>query len=142
MNKEGKAKVLIFALPMSTFYLTATIIAAIHYSPSNSISTNNLAMWLVFGGWFSYQVMTVVYACCIHSKLKEVTTPVNINFTLHRYGEWVMLLLGESVLSLLIVSLSLDGSYYFTVFMGILTMVIIQGKNNFMVLISLTFVPH
>lgn len=32
---------------------------------------------------------------------KQVMVPVNIEFVIHRFGEWIMLMLGESVLSLL-----------------------------------------
>ena len=46
----------------------------------------------------------------------------------HAYFSYlgVMLLLGEAVLSLLIVSISLESEYYFVVFIGIVTTVMIH----------------
>jgi len=31
---------------------------------------------------------------------KQFSVPTNIDFTIHRYGEWTMLMLGEDILSL------------------------------------------
>jgi hypothetical protein len=54
---------------------------------------------------------------------KATTVPVNIDFVIHRYGEWVMLLLGESILSLLIVEVTEGSDYYFTLFAGVLSVI-------------------
>lgn len=46
---------------------------------------------------------------------------------IHRNGDWIMLMLGESVFSLLIVDSANEGSYYQTVFFaGILTIVLLR----------------
>lgn len=53
--------------------------------------------------------------------------PVNIDFVIHRNGEWTMLMLGESVFSLLIVDVSNEGNSFYTVFYcGILTVIFLQ----------------
>jgi hypothetical protein len=53
--------------------------------------------------------------------------PLNIDFNIHRSGEWSMLMLGESVFSLLIVDVKREGSYFQTVFFsGILTIILLQ----------------
>jgi hypothetical protein len=46
---------------------------------------------------------------------------MNIDFTLHRLGRWVMLMLGESVLALLLVEESDGRRYYVTFYSGILS---------------------
>ena len=51
---------------------------------------------------------------------------MNINFAIHRYGEWTMLMLGESVLSLLIVDVSERSDYYKTFFSGILSITFLE----------------
>jgi hypothetical protein len=53
--------------------------------------------------------------------------PMNIEFAIHRYGEWTMLLLGESILSLLVVDTSLESSdYYITFYAGIISVTMLQ----------------
>ena len=54
---------------------------------------------------------------------------MNIDFVIHRYGEWTMLMLGESILSLLIVndiSRNNESSYYLTFYLGIISVTLIQ----------------
>jgi hypothetical protein len=53
------------------------------------------------------------------------TIPINIDFSIHRHGEWTMLLLGESVLSLLIVD-GVGRDFYMTFYCGIVTVVLLQ----------------
>ena len=45
---------------------------------------------------------------------------------IHRLGEWTMLLLGESILSLLIVETSTSAGYYITFYAGIISVVLLQ----------------
>lgn len=58
--------------------------------------------------------------------VKEYFVPMNIDYSIHRYGEWVMLLLGESVLSLLIVTISDGYEYYKTFFSGVITVILLE----------------
>lgn len=52
---------------------------------------------------------------------------MNIDFAIHRNGEWIMLMLGESIFSLLIVEVPADSNdYYTTFFCGVLTIVLLQ----------------
>jgi hypothetical protein len=53
---------------------------------------------------------------------------MNISFVIHRYGEWTMLMLGESVLSLLIVDVTEGSSYYKTFFSGIISITLLGKK--------------
>ena len=52
--------------------------------------------------------------------------PHNIDYLIHRYGEWVMLMIGESVLSLLIVETVETKDYYIIALVGVLTVILIQ----------------
>ena len=56
----------------------------------------------------------------------EMRVPMNLEFTLHRLGEWVMLMLGESVLSLLIAPQSNGVKYYVTFYTGIAAVTMLQ----------------
>lgn len=59
-------------------------------------------------------------------RYQEIRVPINIDFSIHRLGEWVMLMLGESVLSLLIVEESGGSRYYITFYSGILSVTLMQ----------------
>ena len=48
---------------------------------------------------------------------------MHIDYAIHRYGEWTMLLLGESVLSLVIVTLSGQRDYIITFLAGVVSTV-------------------
>ena len=52
--------------------------------------------------------------------------PSNIDYLIHRYGEFVMLMIGEGVLSLLIVETVESKEYFMTVGCGLLTMIFIH----------------
>lgn len=56
----------------------------------------------------------------------DLRVPMNLEFALHRQGEWVMLMLGESILSLLIVPMSAGWRYYITFYTGILAVTMLQ----------------
>jgi hypothetical protein len=46
---------------------------------------------------------------------------MNVDYTIHRYGEWTMLMLGEGILSLLIVGAEQENNYYATFYCGIMS---------------------
>lgn len=51
---------------------------------------------------------------------------MNIDYAIHRYGEWIMLMLGETVLSLLIVGVKEQSDYYKTFYSGILSISMLE----------------
>jgi hypothetical protein len=51
---------------------------------------------------------------------------MNLGYLTHRLGEWTMLMLGETVLSLLVVEHSHDGDYYTTFYYGLLAIVLLE----------------
>jgi len=55
--------------------------------------------------------------------------PTNIDFQIHRYGEWVLLMMGESVLSLLIVETTEKSDYYIVAVFGIITVFVLQALH-------------
>ena len=57
--------------------------------------------------------------------IREYFVLCNIDFCIHRYGEWVML--GESILSLLIVETTESKDYYMTVSLCILIVIVLQA---------------
>ncbi|KAL3903037.1 MAG: hypothetical protein SGILL_010599, partial [Bacillariaceae sp.] len=59
--------------------------------------------------------------------VRDNFVPTNIDFQIHRYGEFTMLMLGESVLSLLIVETTELGNYYLTACVGIVNVIVIQA---------------
>jgi len=87
----------------------------------------NIPIWLVLSGPFFYSTMMyIVYIHFIPKDFKSITIPMNIDFSIHRYGEWTMLMLGESILSLLIVEVTEERDYYITFFAGIMSVILLQ----------------
>lgn len=75
--------------------------------------------------------MFMVYVVCSRrgEDFKTKSVPMNIDFAIHRYGEWTMLILGECILSLLIVndiSRKNEAEYYFTFYLGVLSVTLLQ----------------
>ncbi|CAB9524706.1 expressed unknown protein [Seminavis robusta] len=58
--------------------------------------------------------------------IREYFVPNNIDYMIHRYGEWIMLMIGESILSLLIVETTEHQDYYIIMALGCLTVIILQ----------------
>mmetsp|Transcript_38268 Transcript_38268/g.89000 ORF Transcript_38268/g.89000 Transcript_38268/m.89000 type:complete len:253 (-) Transcript_38268:150-908(-) len=69
--------------------------------------------------------------CIVQSDHKAVTVPMNIEYVMHRYGEFTMLMLGESILSLIIVDHPNDSeeekkNYHMIFIMGITAVFLLQ----------------
>jgi hypothetical protein len=63
----------------------------------------------------------------LHLFSYRISVPNNVSFVIHRYGEWVMLLLGESILALVIVDvLEPAPGYYLTFYAGIVSVILLQ----------------
>jgi len=58
--------------------------------------------------------------------LREKFVPNNVDYMIHRFGEWIMLMIGESVLSLLVVETVETPEYYMIEIFGIFTVILIQ----------------
>lgn len=104
--------------------------AADSYATSaSSYSTTDVPIWLLLGATFAstvWQWTMIVFCFPGEGRHKEITVPMNIDFCIHRYGEWTMLMLGESILSLLIVEVTGGVDYYATFYTGILSVILLQ----------------
>ena len=101
-------------------------------APSSSYSSgesDDVAAWLLLVGT---AMQTIVWVCLLFLYLprvsdpQKITVPLNIDYSLHRYGEWVMLMIGESVLSLLIVPVVSTIRYYEIFVAGILGVIFLE----------------
>jgi len=99
------------------------------YGYDGGYSTTNIPLWLCLGGYLynmTHFLVMVIFFFPGGGKHKAISVPMNIDFCIHRLGEWIMLLLGESVLSLLIVETSMSKDYYITFYCGIISVVLLQ----------------
>ena len=88
----------------------------------------DLPMTLTAVAYFLRFFMTSI-RCLLRDTKGDVQSwyiPTNIDYLIHRYGEFIMLMIGEGVLSLLIIE-TVETREYYTVFaMGWLTMIFIH----------------
>jgi len=66
---------------------------------------NENPIWFCLASWLSWAIIgycdQVIFAP--RQQRIEKSVPLNVHFCMHRYGEWFMLMFGESIMSLLIV---------------------------------------
>jgi len=88
--------------------------------PIYLLLAGNIVKWI-------YLVIDIRFCFPGGGRHKECVVPINVDFMIHRNGEWNMLMLGESILSLLIVDVpSEDKQYYATFYSGLLTVILLQ----------------
>jgi len=98
-------------------------------SSCDESNKTHLPIVLMLLGFVTNQLLYVVRFWCFAPKNgdhKKISIPMNIDYVIHRYGEWTMLVLGESVLSLLIVDVETDRDYYIVFVFGVLTVILLQ----------------
>mmetsp|Transcript_13831 Transcript_13831/g.30079 ORF Transcript_13831/g.30079 Transcript_13831/m.30079 type:complete len:1067 (+) Transcript_13831:294-3494(+) len=61
-----------------------------------------------------------------HGDIRQRFVPNNVDYVIHRYGEWILLMIGEGILSLLIVETTESGDYYIITTFGVLTVIFLQ----------------
>ncbi|CAB9505398.1 expressed unknown protein [Seminavis robusta] len=96
---------------------------------SATAETTDLPIALILAGHigkFVHSAVTIRFCFPGGGKHKELIIPMNVDFCIHRNGEWCMLMLGESLLSLLIVDVSENDNYYATFFSALLTVILLQ----------------
>lgn len=138
-------------LPMSTVYLAAAIIAIVLFVQSNTNDSkysrllvspesenygSSIPIWklsdlplTLLAGYYLLSFFTTALARLKKYKTVDIRkrfVPSNIDFEIHRYGEWILLMIGEGILSLLIVATTESKDYYIITTFGVLTMVFIQ----------------
>ena len=116
---------------VSLCFLAAAIIAGFDYfiKPSTQ-ATNDLPVILCGLSYPMERLLIFVQTFYLIPKsgkrFDQVRVPLNLEFALHRLGEWVMLMLGETVLSLLIAPQSKGARYYLTFYTGITAVTMLQ----------------
>lgn len=134
MQSKSAAKTqLIIYIPYFLIYGAATIYSAIlHFGSDGSGyddgNKNYIPAIIMASTWIVTPMNNYVNMVLRGSgdfKLRSV--PMNIEYNIHRFGEWIMLMLGESILSLLIVDV-VDGDirYNITFYAGILSVILLQ----------------
>lgn len=131
-------------LPMSIVYLAAAIIALVLFvqskansdskydgrllAPSEYGSSAPTPIWkfsdlpfTLLAGYYLLSFITTALARLQQYKTMDIRkrfVPSNIDFEIHRYGEWILLMIGEGVLSLLIVATTESPDYYIITTIG------------------------
>lgn len=71
--------------------------------------------------WFSLSTDWIVFFPLFH-----LVVPMNVDFNIHRNAEWTMLMLGESVFSLLVEEISESSGFYSTFYCGLITVIFLE----------------
>lgn len=103
-------------------------------TPEESKAGNHAAITLLLVTWLCRPLFTLFAQWCRGMRGKDIdfltmVVPMNMQYIIHRFGEWTMLVLGESILSLIIVddiAEHMRGSYNLTFYSGVLTVVLLQ----------------
>ena len=112
----------------SVFWLAA-ILAGYDYFFVTDNAPNPVPILVVFAGYLIDQLSIQYMYSVLHRRsgsFNEYRVPINLEFMSHRLGEWIMLMLGESILSLLIVAESNGFRYFVTFYAGILSVTMLQ----------------
>eukprot|EP00339_Tiarina_fusa_P022076 CAMPEP_0117012746 /NCGR_PEP_ID=MMETSP0472-20121206/10660_1 /TAXON_ID=693140 ORGANISM="Tiarina fusus, Strain LIS" /NCGR_SAMPLE_ID=MMETSP0472 /ASSEMBLY_ACC=CAM_ASM_000603 /LENGTH=624 /DNA_ID=CAMNT_0004715891 /DNA_START=29 /DNA_END=1903 /DNA_ORIENTATION=+ len=133
-----------FSLINFSLNLAATIVAGTEYfgtdgdhrllAEAGPTDVNHLPVWLSFAGFLGFWVLfkaKLIFFFPNDGSHKKTFTPMNIDFNIHRYSEWTMLMLGESILSLLIVDVPQENQDYFVTFYNCLVLVILLQYLHF-----------
>ena len=62
-----------------------------------------------------------------YGDIQKTFVPNNVDYLIHRYGEWVMLMIGESILSLMIVDTTESPDYYTIAILGSMTVIVLHA---------------
>lgn len=103
-------------------------LAGVEDSEAYETSSTNVPIILCVVGWMSSVLLKTLQLSFwkADEEHKKYNVPLNIEFCIHRFGELTMLLLGESILSLLIVETYTNKEYYITLYAGIISTTMIQ----------------
>lgn len=116
----------------AVFYCLAAMVAFwnLHSTGEDSHDPKHLPILLCLSAYVWEQIFALYGRFfCLPSHItshREAFVPMNVDFAIHRIGEWTMLMLGESVLALLIVEQSGGRRYYVVFYCGIITVTAFQ----------------
>lgn len=129
MNARNDMYVRIPAFLLTCLACTWCLMDSYSHDEASSLFNHGPAVLLLLA-YVSAQVSTVIvrFVVVVQQKRshKESFVPLNIEHTIHRLGEWIVLMLGESILALLIVEQSPGQRYYVTFYSGIITVTLLQ----------------
>lgn len=114
----------------SLFLFAATIESGYYYFGigEQCNQTNDRPIWYCLTSWISWAVLVYFDQIIFAPKYRcvEISVPMNVHFCVHRYGEWFMLMFGESIISLLIVDANNENINYSVAFYsGILSVILL-----------------
>jgi low temperature requirement protein LtrA len=123
-----KARISIFVT--SIMHLGSFTLYSVALIFSNSIWVGNTsglvacAIWLMASIWENFFFLAV---SMFKTQSRDSRIPMHLPYCLHRWGEWIMLIVGESVLSI-IVGAAMDGvpTFYAVFVFGFLTATTLQ----------------
>ena len=135
-------------IPTMLIYLAAVITAGVQYSEKQQEVTSNSSRYLAdtdkgaelwditdlpmtlmaFGYVFNIvsSIVSMWFATNKYGDIRKYMVPYNVDYVIHRYGEWTLLMIGEGILSLLIVETAEVKDYYLITTFGVLTVIFIQ----------------
>lgn len=128
-------------LTFNTFLLASVILSCYLFFAPSSTPYNNQ-----YDDYWNLSDLPLTLSCgayllrCLHEvyehargatlDVNDIPTtfvPNNIDYMIHRYGEWVMLMIGESIISITHVEITETSDYYVVVLVGALTVIIFQA---------------
>ena len=116
---------------LATIFMSAAFVAGydFFFKPSTQ-ATNDIPIIICGLSYFVDHTYAFLHFAYFIPKsgipYNELRVPINLELSQHRFGEWVMLMLGESVLSLLIAPQSNGARYYVTFYTGVTAVTMLQ----------------
>ena len=164
IQNQSKRRLFTHILPLSIIYLVATITSGmLHHSVLEIRHSNNnkeqrdwsayewnmadVPLILIFTGVLYSHVVQAITAVLLSPKLnpnnniKSLMVPTNIDFLIHRLGEYTMIFFGEAVMALIIEPTGQRIKYYVQLVFGIMSVMMLQiykyesephGKNHYL----------
>lgn len=103
-------------LKTALIFVGAAVVSNSQWTPG---APSNCAAFLwILATLYEQHALTVriLRWCGAKASSREQRIPMNIEFSLHRYGEWIMLMVGESMLSLVVGAPLVDTPSFYAVF--------------------------
>jgi hypothetical protein len=100
----------------------------VHFVDRAKWDVYDLPMTILFAAYVLRFFMTSMrfFLRDMKGDIRSWYVPTNIDYMIHRYGEFVMLMIGEGVLSLLVVETVQTKDYFVTLICGLSTMIFIH----------------
>mmetsp|Transcript_9192 Transcript_9192/g.21918 ORF Transcript_9192/g.21918 Transcript_9192/m.21918 type:complete len:989 (+) Transcript_9192:3-2969(+) len=95
------------------------------------LEMRDLPLGIICFAYFFNIAFSLTKTMCLASgaegkDIRDRFVPNNLDYVIHRYGEWIMLMIGESVLSLLIVETIESSDYFVIACLGVLNVMCVH----------------